>query len=83
MQLSIKNDEAHRLADELAHLTGESMSEAVLVSLRERLDRERRRHQREGLAERLVAIGHRVKARMSGPSIDHGEMLYDDEGLPK
>ncbi|MCB9530155.1 MAG: type II toxin-antitoxin system VapB family antitoxin, partial [Myxococcales bacterium] len=39
MALSIKNDEADRLARELAALTGESLTEAVVVSLRERLAR--------------------------------------------
>ncbi len=83
MQLTLKDEEAHRLAEELAHLTGESMTEAVLVSLRERLDRERRRHRRAGLASRLVAMGYRVRAEMTGPPIDHGELLYDGQGLPR
>jgi len=43
MQLSIKNDEAHKLATELAGLTGESLNTAVTLALRERLARERRR----------------------------------------
>ncbi len=36
MYLSIKNDEAHQLATELAKLTGESLTSAVTVALRER-----------------------------------------------
>ncbi|MSP72848.1 MAG: hypothetical protein EXR76_11895 [Myxococcales bacterium] len=35
MHLNIKNGEAHRLAAELARLTGESLSGAVTVALRE------------------------------------------------
>jgi hypothetical protein len=42
MALSIKTEEADRLARELARLTGESITEAVTVALRERCDRERR-----------------------------------------
>ena len=41
MSLNIKNDETCRLARELAHLTGESMTGAITVALRERLERER------------------------------------------
>ena len=39
MALSIKTDEADRLARQLAALTGESMTEAVTQSLKERLAR--------------------------------------------
>jgi hypothetical protein len=35
MHLSIKNDEAHRLATEFAKLTGESLTSAVMLALRE------------------------------------------------
>ena len=41
MALSIKTDEADRLARQLARLTGETMTSAVTVALRERLERER------------------------------------------
>jgi antitoxin VapB len=41
--LSIKNEEAHKLAAELAKLTGESLTLAVTLALQERLARERRR----------------------------------------
>jgi len=40
MHLNIKNDEAHKLATELAGLTGESLTLAVTVALQERLARE-------------------------------------------
>jgi len=39
---NIKNDEADTLLRELTSLTGESLTDAVIASLRERLDRERR-----------------------------------------
>lgn len=42
MALSIKTEEADRLARELSRLTGESMTEAVTRSLKERLDREKK-----------------------------------------
>jgi antitoxin VapB len=43
LALSIKTDEADLLAREIASLTGESLTEAVTVALRERRDRERAR----------------------------------------
>lgn len=39
MALSIKNDKAERLARELALQTGESLTQAIVVSLEERLER--------------------------------------------
>ncbi len=38
MSLNIKNDETYRLAGELARLTGETMTGAITVALRERRD---------------------------------------------
>ena len=39
MSLNIKNKDAHKLAQQLARLTGESLTEAVTEAVRERLDR--------------------------------------------
>jgi antitoxin VapB len=84
MGLNIKNEEAHRLAAELARLTGESMTTAVTVSLRERLER-LSRAQGDSLAARLLAIGKDCAGRLKEPfrSADHGDLLYDDRGLPR
>jgi antitoxin VapB len=84
MSLNIKNEDAHRLARELAEATGESMTLAVSEAIRERLERVRR-DSRAGLAERLLKIGKECAARIEEPykSIDHGELLYDEKGLPK
>ena len=81
MHLNIKNDEAHKLATELARLTGESLTSAVTAALRERLARERRRRHAE-IAARLMRIGNRYAALPdSGRSPD--EILgYDEHGLP-
>jgi antitoxin VapB len=84
MGLNIKNEETHRLAQELAALTGESMAAAVTEAVRERLDRVRR--ERGGsLADRLLAIGKGCAARLKEPyrSADHGDLLYDERGLPR
>ena len=84
MGLNIKNPETHRLAEELAKRTGESMTAAVTIAVRERLDRVRR-EQGTSLADRLVAIGQDCAKRLREPyrSADHGELLYDDRGLPR
>jgi antitoxin VapB len=84
MSLNIKNDEAHRLALELASMTNETMTAAVTEAIRERLDRVRRMR-RGSLADRLLAIGKDCAPRLKEPfrSAEHGELLYDENGLPQ
>jgi antitoxin VapB len=84
MGLNIKNEETHRLARELAALTGESMTAAVTEAVRERLDRIRR-ERGVSLADRLLAIGKDCAARLEEPfrSADHADLLYDERGLPR
>jgi antitoxin VapB len=84
MGLNIKSEETHRLARELARLTGESMTAAVTEAVRERLDRVRR-ERAIGLADRLLAIGKDCAARLKEPfrTADHGDLLYDERGLPR
>jgi antitoxin VapB len=84
VSLNIKNDEAHRLAHELAALTGESMAAAITEAVRERLDRVRRERSAH-LSDRLLAIGKDCAARLKEPfrSTDHGELLYGEDGLPR
>ena len=80
MSLNIKNEETHRMAQELATLTGESMTEAVTEAVRERLDRVKKK----GMAERIMKIAKESSALLKGrPLPDHGELLYDEKGLPK
>jgi antitoxin VapB len=82
MQLNIKNGEAHKLATELAEMTGESLTSAVTLALRERLARERRRRRTDSVTARLMKIGSRFAALAdTGRSPD--EILgYDGQGLP-
>jgi antitoxin VapB len=82
--LNIKNREAHRLAEDLAKLTGESMTTAVTIALRERLERIRG-EQGPSLADRLLMIGKDCAAHLKEPfrSADHADLLYDDRGLPR
>ena len=84
MSLNIKNKETHKLADQLAKLTGESMTDAVTKAVRERLDRVRG-GRGSGLADRLLNIGKDCAARLKEPfkTGNHGDLLYDEKGLPK
>jgi antitoxin VapB len=82
--MNIKNDETRKLAQELAKLTGESLTTAVTEAVRERLNRVRS-EQADGLADRLVKIGKDCAAHLEEPfrSVDHGELLYNEKGLPR
>jgi antitoxin VapB len=84
MGMNIKNDEAQKLAHELAELTGESLTTSVTIALRERLERVQS-EKGTGLADRLLRIGKDCAAHLKEPfrTADHGEILYDERGLPR
>lgn len=84
MAMNIKNDRTQRLAKELAKLTGESLTAAITEAVRERLQRVRGKRG-DGMAERLLAIGKDCAAHLREPSlsVDHGDFLYDEKGLPR
>ena len=85
MSLNIKNEETCRLAGEMARLTGETMTGEITVALRERLEREKRERSLEARVQELRAIAERC-AKLLGPgpsSVEHGDVLYDERGLPK
>jgi len=84
MSLNLKNEETNRLAHELAALTGETLTTAVTVAVRERLER-LQQSKRGALSDRLLKIGKDCAAHLREPflSVDHGDLLYDERGLPK
>jgi antitoxin VapB len=82
MHLNIKNDEAHKLATELAQLTGENLTSAVTLALRERLVRERRRRKTDEVASRLMKIGSRYAALPDTGRTPDEILGYDEHGLP-
>lgn len=86
-QLNIKSDEAYRLAAELAALTGESLTEAVTVSLRERLERARRAADRDARVQDVMRLAEELRAHVEGPLLSNEQLdtlLYDPEtGLPR
>ena len=82
MALNIKNPEAHRLAEAIAGATGETLTQAVTEALRERYARIEHRKSKASVDE-ILAIADRVSAHVKGPYAEHGELLYDENGLPK
>ena len=82
-QLNIKNPEARRLATELAALTGESVTEAVVAALRERLESQTKRRGKEGAAAKALEIGRRWRAEPERDPRDPDDILYDEFGLPR
>lgn len=85
--LNIKNAETYRLIKELADATGESMTEAVTVAVRERLARTgslRETEIRERI-QRMTEIAAEMR-RLAPPGYwdqDFDALLYDEDGLPK
>lgn len=83
MALSIKDPEADRLARELVARTGETLTEAVVVALRERLTRVVGRSRSIPLREELAAIRHRCAALPVLDTRAADDILgYDARGLP-
>jgi antitoxin VapB len=86
MSLTIDGDEADRLAWELAQATGESLTEAVLNAIRERLARYRTTVNSEAgtLHDQILEIGRRCAALPTLDDRSTDEILgYDDDGLPR
>ena len=84
MGLNIKNEETCRLASELARLTGTTKTGAITLALRDRLERESKRRGKNARLRDMRSIAERCAA-LVGPgtsSGDHGDMLYDERGLP-
>lgn len=81
MALNLKSHEAHDLARELAVLTGTSMTQSVIVALREAIERRSHgpRHRREVL-DRIARTCADLPVLDDRPS---DEILgYDEHGLP-
>jgi antitoxin VapB len=86
MAMNVKNDEVQQLTRELTSLTGETMTGALLVAVRERLERVRSEHADDvdDRARAILALGREIAPRLSGElaRADHGDVLYDERGLP-
>jgi antitoxin VapB len=84
VSLNIKNEETHRLARELARRNGETVTMAVTIALRERLERQQP-NPKAGLAKWLDEVTRETAAIMNDgrTSKELMDELYDPEtGLP-
>jgi antitoxin VapB len=83
MALNIRNDEAERLADRLARLTGETKTQAVTRALRDRLTRIRRERRGRSLADELDEIAKHSAALPVRDMRSEDDILgYGKDGLP-
>jgi antitoxin VapB len=82
--ISIRNPKAEQLAREVAEQSGESLTQAIINSLEERLDRLKGRRSATNLTEEILRISQRCSAL---PELDRrspDEILdYDSRGVPK
>jgi antitoxin VapB len=84
MPLNIRNKQAEELAGALAKLTGETKTEAVTQSLRERLERVRRARAKRRLANELDEIAlHCSGLPVLDPRSVDEIIGYDERGLPR
>lgn len=84
MALSLKDPEADRLAREVAERTGETLTGAIVVALRERLARLRGRPRRRPLRDELREIAKRCASLPTLDQRSDDEILgYHDQGLPR
>ena len=84
MALNIKHPDVDRLARQLAERTGETLTDAVLNALRERLAREETRRRGVSLRRELEAIRKRCSSLPVIDSRSSDEILgYDEHGLPR
>jgi antitoxin VapB len=84
MPISIKTPEADRLARQLAATTGETITVAVIIAMRERLAREERKRQNtDALLEEVRAISHHCASLPVLDTRTDDEILgYDENGIP-
>ena len=84
MSLNIKNEETCRLASEMARLTGETMTGAITVALANAWNA------RSTHAASRPGFKNCASSRIAAPScwvrdlaaVEHGDVLYDERGLP-
>jgi antitoxin VapB len=81
MAINIKNAEADRLARELSEITGETITEAVIKSLAERLEREKNKQTTSApLEEELLSIAKRYQALPTLDTRTEEEILGYNDG---
>jgi len=84
MALNIAHPDADRLAAEVAAVAKEPIAEAVVIALRERLERLKKESaERQSLVDRLTEISRHCAALPDLDPRSADEILgYDENGLP-
>ena len=81
MAINIKNAKADRLARELSEITGETITEAVIKSLAERLEREKNKQTTSVPSQKeLLSIARRYQALPTLDNRTEEEILGYDDG---
>ena len=86
MALQIEAPETIRVIQELARRTGQSEERAVDAAVRERLARLRTPEEEAERRAEVYALVKQLQAHFKEhpeAAIDHGELLYGEDGLPK
>lgn len=84
MALSIRNSRADKLARQVAAESGESLTEAIIHALEERLQRLKGRRRAAEVAEEIMNISRRCRALPDIDPRNADEILgYDETGLPR
>ncbi|HMR32276.1 MAG TPA: type II toxin-antitoxin system VapB family antitoxin [Geminicoccaceae bacterium] len=79
----MKDRETDSLVRELAALTGEPITDAVKVAVRERLERERRVRPRKASIEEIMELVEEFAAKpVIDPRTPDEIIGYDEHGLP-
>ena len=81
-RLIVESDDACDLASRLAALTGDSVTDAVTKALRAEVERRERDRDIVAKAERMMAIGREIRARIKEPVSSDTRDFYDEDGFP-
>lgn len=82
MAFNVKNDETDQLLRELTSLTGETLTDAITISLRDRLHREQRIRSVAGGSSLTAAMAHFRSLPIIDDRTDDEILGYDEHGLP-
>jgi hypothetical protein len=86
MALQIETPETIRLIEEVSRRTGEQAEIAVQVAMQERLARLRTAEEEAERRARVYALVHELQAAFKEHPeaiVDHAELLYGEDGLPR
>jgi len=83
MALSIKNPDVDQMARELAEITGESLTDAIANALKERLEREAGKRNRNRFREDIHRIQQRISRLDRRIKLSDEDIIgYDEAGIP-